>query len=339
MIDTRNSDTTLSLALYMADPNGKLKLASARRIKYDFKLSRYNEGEMGGQRLKREGTCPGVGFLLCSTSANEAEMMVDPAARIISKESWGSYFLFIVESPQIARRASPGQFVMVKVSYTTHPLLRRPFSIHGRDGASLSLFFKIAGQGTALLAEKKPGETLDILGPLGQGFDLTLGGGNELTAVAPALAAGGGRGIAPLLFLASELAAAGRQVKVLYGGRTVADLPLRNRFKTAGFDPACSTDDGSLGFKGLVTELLEKELKAAPATAIYVCGPEPMLRMIAGMAVAAGIPAQLSLESHMGCGFGACWGCVKKIRRNGEESWVKVCEDGPVFPAEEVVWP
>ncbi|MGB9005456.1 MAG: dihydroorotate dehydrogenase electron transfer subunit [Candidatus Aminicenantales bacterium] len=266
-------------------------------------------------------------------------MMVDPAARIISKESWGSYFLFIVETPLVARRASPGQFVMVKVSDTTHPLLRRPLSIHNRNGKEIELFFKIAGEGTAILSRKKAGETLDIIGPLGKGFDLALAAENGQVTAKAALAVGGGRGITPLLFLASELAAAGRPVKVLYGGRTVADLPLRDRFKTAGLDPACSTDDGSLGFKGLVTELLAKELKASPAAAIYACGPEPMLRTIAGIAAAARIPAQLSLESQMGCGFGACWGCVKKIRRNGEESWVKVCEDGPVFPAEEVVWP
>jgi dihydroorotate dehydrogenase electron transfer subunit len=272
------------------------------------------------------------------TSANEAQMMVDPAARIISKESWGPYFLLTVESPLIAHGALPGQFVMVKVADTTHPLLRRPFSIHVRDGKSLGLFFKIAGQGTALLAEKKPEETLNLLGPLGKGFDLALGAGKNQAAAAPVMAVGGGRGIAPLIFLASELAAAGRPVKVLYGGRTVADLPLGDKLKAAGFDTAYSTDDGSLGFKGLVTELLEKELKAAPAAAIYACGPEPMLRTLAATAAAAGIPAQLSLESRMGCGFGACWGCVKKIRRNGQESWVKVCEDGPVFPAEEVVW-
>jgi dihydroorotate dehydrogenase electron transfer subunit len=272
------------------------------------------------------------------TSANETEMRVDPAARIISKESWGSYFLLTVESPFIARGASPGQFVMVKVSDMTHPLLRRPLSIHNRKGAQIELFFKIAGEGTAILSRKKTAESLSIIGPLGKGFDPALGAGNNQPAGAPVTAVGGGRGIAPLLFLASELAAAGRPVKLLYGGRTVADLPLRDRLKAAGFDPACSTDDGSLGFKGLVTELLEKELKAAPAAAIYACGPESMLRTVAAIVAAAGIPAQLSLESHMGCGFGACWSCVKKIRRNGEESWVKVCEDGPVFPAEEVVW-
>jgi dihydroorotate dehydrogenase electron transfer subunit len=268
-------------------------------------------------------------------------MRIDPGASITAKERWADYISLTFESPDIARQAAPGQFLMVKVAAGTHPLLRRPFSIHNRDGASLSLFFKITGEGTALLAEKKPGEILDILGPLGQGFDLALGAGNNRrTAVAPALAVGGGRGIAPLYFLAQELRAAGRPLKILYGGRTASDLPLGDKFKAAGFDLACSTDDGSFGFKGLVTDLLKNELNPAqPASVIYACGPEPMLPMIAGMAAAARVPAQLSLESHMGCGFGACWGCVKKIRRNGEESWVKVCEDGPVFPAEEVVWP
>ncbi len=290
-----------------------------------------------GEKLPpgREEACPGKSFLLCLTSANEAEMMVDPAARIVSKESWGSYFLFIVESPLIASRASPGQFVMVKVSDTTHPLLRRPLSLCDRQGERFLLFFQVAGEGTALLAQKEPGDRLDILGPLGRGFRLP----QENRPPGVSFLAGGGRGIAPLLFLAGEMRAKLFPVRVLYGGRSAADLPLRDRLQAKGHPPACSTDDGSLGFKGLVTELLEKELKATPAAAIYACGPEPMLRTIAGLAAAARIPAQLSLESHMGCGFGACWGCVKKIRRNGEESWVKVCEDGPVFPAKEVVWP
>ena len=267
-------------------------------------------------------------------------MRIDPGASLTAKERWADYISLTFKSPDIARQAAPGQFLMVKVATGTHPLLRRPFSIHSRDDASISLFFKVAGEGTALLAEKKPGETLDILGPLGRGFDLALGAGNRRAAVAPALAVGGGRGIAPLTFLASELAAAGRPLKILYGGRTASDLPLRDKFTTAGFDLACSTDDGTFGFKGLVTDLLKNELNTAqPASVIYACGPEPMLRTIARMAAEAGIPAQLSLESHMGCGFGACWGCVKKIRRDGAESWVKVCEDGPVFPAQEVIWP
>jgi len=261
--------------------------------------------------------------------------MVDPAARIISKESWGSYFLFSVESPSIARHASSGQFVMVKVSDGTSPLLRRPLSLCDCVGDRFLLFFQVAGQGTELLARKQPEDKLDVIGPLGQGFRLP----QDDRPAGVSLLAGGGRGIAPLLFLAAQMRSKNLPVKILYGGRANADLPLRNKLLDSGIPHSCSTDDGTFGLKGLVTDLLKNELSAAPASGIYACGPEPMLRTVADMAAAARLPAQLSLESHMACGFGACWGCVKRIRRNGEESWVKVCEEGPVFPAEEVVWP
>jgi len=265
----------------------------------------------------------------------EPEMMVDPAARIISKDSWGPYFLFSVESPPIARRASPGQFVMVKVSDATSPLLRRPLSLCDRRGDRFWLFFQVSGQGTALLARKEPEDRLDVIGPLGRGFRLP----QDARSRGASLLVGGGRGVAPLLFLAAEMRSKNLPVKLLYGGRTDADLPLRDKLRAENIPHALSTDDGSRGLKGFVTELLQNELGAAPVAGIYACGPEPMLRAVAEMAAVASVPAQLSLESHMGCGFGACWGCVKRIRRNGEESWVKVCEEGPVFPAEEVVWP
>ena len=232
-------------------------------------------------------------------------MMVDPAARIINKETWGPYFLLVLESRSIARRAWPGQFVMVKASETTAPLLRRPLSLAGRNGDRFQLFFQVAGQGTALLAQKEPEDRLDVIGPLGRGFRLPQ---NNQTAGVNILV-GVGRGIAPLLFLAGEMRAVHFPVKVLYGGRTAADLPLRDRLRAGDIPHACSTDDGSFGQKGLVTGLLAQELKTKGAAGgIYACGPEPMLKTVAELAASARLPAQLSLESHMGCGFGACWG-------------------------------
>jgi dihydroorotate dehydrogenase electron transfer subunit len=265
-------------------------------------------------------------------------MRLDPAAAITNKERWGGYVLLTLESPAIAGLAAPGQFLMIKTAPGSRPLLRRPLSIHGRSGGALDLFFKVEGEGTTLLAGKKPGETLDILGPLGKGFDLSLGLAGRKPAEAPAVAAGGGRGIAPLAFLAAEMRAAGRPLKVLYGGRTAADIPLKDRLEAAGFRLECSTDDGSFGFKGLVTDLLSEEIRHTPPAAVYACGPEPMLEAAARIAAAAGLPAELSLEARMGCGFGACWGCVHRLRKNGEEAWVKVCEEGPVFSGGDVVW-
>jgi dihydroorotate dehydrogenase electron transfer subunit len=254
-------------------------------------------------------------------------------APILQKSSWGDYHLLVFRAPEIAAEAKPGQFVMIRVNDAPYPLLRRPISLHAKEGDALAIFFKASGEGTTLLARKHEGETLDILGPLGRGFDLEIP-----LAGKRAFLVGGGRGIAPLLFLGRELAAKGQAVKVLYGGRTAADLPIRDRFENAGLEMRCSTDDGTFGYRGFVTSLLEAEIAECRPGALYVCGPDPMMRACAAIAAHHGLPAQISLEAIMGCGFGACWGCVHRIRQAGEAKWRKICEDGPVFPADEIVW-
>jgi dihydroorotate dehydrogenase electron transfer subunit len=256
-----------------------------------------------------------------------------PAAKILAKKSWGDFRLFRFETPGQSEAARPGQFVMVRVGDPPHPLLRRPISLHAKEDGALEIFFKIAGEGTNLLAKKNVGETLDVLGPLGSGFDLA-----EDLAGKNACLVGGGRGIAPLFFLGRELRARGAAVRVLYGGRTKDELPIRDKFAEAGLDPACATDDGTFGFSGFVTDLLETEIGNKRPDRLYVCGPDAMMRRCAVIAGRRGIPAQISLESIMGCGFGACWGCVKRLRKDGEGRFRKICEDGPVFAAEEIVW-
>jgi dihydroorotate dehydrogenase electron transfer subunit len=260
-------------------------------------------------------------------------MTKDPAARIVLKQEWGDYFLFGVESPALAGEAKPGQFLMVRVSDHIDPLLRRPLSIHARDRNTLEIFFKIAGRGTALLAQKKEGDGLDLLGPLGKGFDWGAGVKGKIVFLVA-----GGRGIAPLYFLAQELRTAGAGVKVLYGGKSLPDLPLKQKFEKAGLDIACSTDDGTSGCHGFVTGLLQHEISAQRPAALFVCGPDPMMKKTAEIAAREKIPAQFSLESMMGCGFGACWGCVKRIRKGDDGAWRKICEDGPVFSGDEIVW-
>ncbi|MBN2206297.1 MAG: dihydroorotate dehydrogenase electron transfer subunit [Candidatus Aminicenantes bacterium] len=260
-------------------------------------------------------------------------MLKNPEAKIVGREAWGDYVLLRFEAPTISALARPGQFLMVRVADGPYPLLRRPLGIHLRKDKALGVFFKIAGEGTALLARKRPGETLDVLGPLGNGFSV-----DPCLAGKAVFAVGGGRGIAPLYFLAWELRALGAAVKILYGGRTKDDVPLAARFRDEAFDQVLTTDDGSAGREGFVTAALEEEAgKAAPAM-IFACGPDPMLEAVGRIAAARDIPAELSLESRMGCGFGACWGCVQRVRVDGKPAWVKICEDGPVFPAEAVVW-
>lgn len=238
-----------------------------------------------------------------------------------------------LESPRIADQSRPGQFIMVRVNAYHHPLLRRPFSIHSKSGKAIEIFFQVSGLGTGLLSQKNRDETLDILGPLGKGFNTEAG----LEGKAVALV-GGGRGIAPLYFLAQELRSSGAAVRIFYGGKTQADLPLRNKLEKQEFAISCSTDDGSFGFKGFVSDLLKTELHTFTPARIFACGPEAMMKKISDTAQQKSIPAEFSLESVMGCGFGACWGCVKRIKRGNGEEWLKICEEGPVFSAEEIIW-
>ncbi|MFA9453904.1 MAG: dihydroorotate dehydrogenase electron transfer subunit [Candidatus Aminicenantaceae bacterium] len=261
-------------------------------------------------------------------------MHKDPAASVTHKESWGTYHMLTLNTPEIATLAAPGQFIMVRTSLLHHPLLRRPFSIHAVSGTELIIFFQSVGVGTRLLSLTDKGQALDILGPLGQGFDLS----GDLKGFQAALV-GGGRGIAPLFFLAGELRKKGADVRIFYGGKSEEDLVLRERFAFAGFAPDCSTEDASYGYHGLVTDLVIKDTRETYAPdRLFACGPDGMLQAVGELAHRLNIPAELSLESIMGCGFGACWGCVHKIRKDGEEAWRKICEEGPVFLAEDVVW-
>jgi dihydroorotate dehydrogenase electron transfer subunit len=260
-------------------------------------------------------------------------MQKDPLARIVNKQNWGSYFLLSLETRAIASGACPGQFVMVRASSGNHPLLRRPFSIFDRGADTVDIFFQKTGLGTDLLSRKTRGDTLDILGPLGRGFSLEgqWPGGT-------ALLVGGGRGIAPLFFLAGELDRKGASVIVLYGAKTESDLPLIGKLRDSGFSFLCSTENGSLGHHGQITELLEMVIEKEKPNRIYACGPEAMLEKTTQLAKNKNVAAELSLESIMGCGFGACWGCVKRIREGRDITWVKICEKGPVFPSQDVVW-
>ena len=172
-----------------------------------------------------------------------------------------------------------------------------------------------------------------MIGPLGGGFRLDgEWPGREAWLV------GGGRGIAPLYFLGRRLQERGARVRIFYGGKTRAEVPLAGKFREAGFDVACSTDDGSLGFGGFVTELLETGAGRRVSGRIVRLRSRPDDGAGRPAGPGAEPPAQISLEAIMGCGFGACWGCVKRIKRADGGKWRKICEDGPVFTADEILW-
>jgi dihydroorotate dehydrogenase electron transfer subunit len=233
---------------------------------------------------------------------------------------------FTVRCPEIARAAAPGQFIMVRCGDLT---LRRPISICDADGDRLRFVFEVRGAGTAWLAGRALGDELDILGPQGNGF--TLGDPAQ-----PAVFVGGGIGIFPLLHACKPF---GKNATVLLGFRTASLISMLDDFQAVGADVRLATDDGSAGHHGLVTELLAARCDAGPVSAVYACGPKPMLRATAEVALARNIPCQLSLEQRMACGVGACLGCAQKILRpDGTETYAHVCSDGPVFDAKVVVW-
>lgn len=231
-----------------------------------------------------------------------------------------------IAAPLLAQTAQPGQFVHVKAAGHPEPLLRRPLSIAGvnREAGTLTLIYRIVGKGSAMLAGLKPGtDLLDCLGPLGQGF--------ALRGEKPLLI-GGGIGIAPLLFLAQCLCPL--PAEIIIGGRTQGELTFwQPLFKDACQHIHITTDDGSLGVKGLTVDILPQMLDRK-FDMIYACGPQPMLRAVAAIAGERRVPCQVSLEERMACGIGACLVCTCNAVSGSKK---KVCSDGPVFWAEEIV--
>jgi dihydroorotate dehydrogenase electron transfer subunit len=256
--------------------------------------------------------------------------MIQEKARIIEHEPLTiNYYLLTLYSEHIAANAKPGQFVSVKVSDELEPLLKRPISVHqvDREKGSFKLLYEILGPGTKALATRKPGEVLNILGPLGSGFNLNKGT-NLLVA--------GGMGIAPLTFLANEAVKSAKDLHIFIGSKTKNFVLLEDHFRALGAHVHVATEDGSLGEKGLVTTLLTKVLAThtAPTTTIYTCGPKAMLKEISRIAKEHNVPCQVSTEAYMACGIGACKGCA--VETVG--GYKMACKDGPVFNAEELKW-
>jgi dihydroorotate dehydrogenase electron transfer subunit len=227
------------------------------------------------------------------------------------------------------------------VAYGTDPLLRRPLSIHRITSPdSLRFLYRESGRGTNILSRLVPGDQLDALGPLGNGFKVGK-------TVKHALIVGGGIGVAPLLCLTDHIAKERPDITqvVFIGGRDKDSVMCLDQFKELGIETHIRTEDGSIPKKGLITHSLEEYIDkykkdGTGGWAIYSCGPTPMLRSVAAIANKHGITCFTSLEAHMACGIGACLGCVIPLLDREHETQVyrKVCEDGPVFDSEEVLW-
>ena len=222
-------------------------------------------------------------------------------------------------APHICGAAKPGQFVEVYLDDGVH-MLPRPISICSFQEGVLRLVYQVVGGGTECLSQKQPGDTLRLLGPLGNGFQPQ---GDQHILL------GGGIGVPPMLGLAQSL---NGECQVFLGFRSKPFLA--QEFERLGCDVHIATDDGSVGFCGNAVELAKSQLSGGAS--VYACGPRPMLRALSQLCP----EAQISMEERMACGFGVCVGCVIPIQKEGQAQWSyqKVCKDGPVFVAKEVVW-
>jgi dihydroorotate dehydrogenase electron transfer subunit len=278
-----------------------------------------------------------------------------------------------LDTPYIARTAKPGQFVQIKCSDGLEPFLRRPFSIHrvtpyhkgtGQAGEprttsfarvrgrrsrvkEIEILYEVIGKGTEILAGKKEGDFVDVLGPLGTGFSLPRAHAPNRTSKASsglgssleprAIIIAGGIGAAPLVYLAEELTKNKIKTIVLIGAKTKDVILCEKDFKKIAREVYVSTDDGTYGCHGFVSRLFHNILKTSESrfeTIVYVCGPHGMLKCIAEICAERGFECQVSLEEKMACGMGACLGCAVPTKSDNKLA----CKDGPVFNAGELIW-
>ena len=249
--------------------------------------------------------------------------------KIVGKKALAeNIYSFTVHCPEAAELARCGQFVHILVPGFT---LRRPISICeiDREHGTICFVFVIKGHGTEALARVNEGDMINMIAPLGNGFSAADAPSDKRVIVV-----GGGIGVPPML----QTAKCYSDVTAILGFRSYGNIILADEMHTFCDDVIICTDDGSVGEKGIVTAPLTRELDKGDAGAVFACGPLRMLGAVADLANRYGVFCEVSLEERMGCGVGACVGCVARINRNGEEKLLRVCKDGPVFNAKEVLF-
>jgi dihydroorotate dehydrogenase electron transfer subunit len=263
-------------------------------------------------------------------------MPVQVRGEVLSVRRTGAYLAMTVVAPGIPEHAKPGQFVAVSVGGSDSPmLLRRSFSIYqvrdrGVYGGTVEFIFSVAGKGTAWLATLQPHDPLDIVGPLGRPFALPR-------EPASCTLVGGGYGSAPLFSLAEALRARGCRVDIVMGAATADRLFGALEAKRTAATLTITTEDGSMGQRGRVSDVLPATLRATEADVVYACGPMGMLQAVTEIATAAGIPAQVAVEEAMACGIGVCMTCVLPVAgEDGVVRMVRSCVEGPVFHGQRV---
>jgi dihydroorotate dehydrogenase electron transfer subunit len=256
--------------------------------------------------------------------------------QVLERRRVGEYQALTLAAPRIAGDARPGQFVHLLAGEDRSFPLRRPFSIWRvqRPGA-VEVVFDVVGAGTRALARLRPGDVVDALGPLGRPFD-------PPEAPAGCLLVGGGYGTAPLFFLATELRARGCRIDVVIGAATAGRLLDPTEAGRLGHRLTVTTDDGSTGRRGLVTDPLPELLAGTGAERVYACGPMPMLAAVSRLAAAAGVACQVAVEEQMACGTGICFSCVLPVggpaRSPGPTRMARSCLEGPVFDGAAIAW-
>jgi dihydroorotate dehydrogenase electron transfer subunit len=233
-------------------------------------------------------------------------------------------------APEIANKTKPGQFIEIKVSKNIEPFLRRPISIHNvdRENNIIEFIIQVKGKGTALLSELEEGEMIDVIGPLGEGtFDI-----KQCKNIA---IIGGGIGIFPLFELAKR-SVRNTNVYIYLGFRNKDLVILEDEFKNVSTNLIVTTDDGTYAKAGYAIDYLEKDLRVLNIDGIFACGPLPLLKKVKELAEKTNIYTQISLEEKMGCGIGVCLGCAVKYKTETEDTFVRVCKEGPIFNAKEV---
>lgn len=264
--------------------------------------------------------------------------MIRTRCEVLSNRRTGAYHSITLVAPDVADKAKPGQFVEIAVPGGRDFLLRRPFSIHqasrrGGWAGTLEIVLEAGGPGTAWLAGVKTHDVLDVIGPLGRPFSYPA----ELTSC---LLVGGGYGAAPLYFLAEELRARNKNVHMILGARDHERVFKPIEGKRLSDSVVVTTEDGSMGERGRVTDLVPTAVARTGAQVVYACGPNAMLRAVAEYCLSRGIPCQVAVEEMMACGLGVCWTCaVPMIAKDGRGWWnMRACLEGPVFNGARIWW-
>jgi dihydroorotate dehydrogenase electron transfer subunit len=269
----------------------------------------------------------GGDLVTCGGAMGSAHPLLENVEVLANERVAPGVGLLVLRSPRIASSIRPGQFVHLRISRDAEFMLRRPFSVHRAHGDDVEILYQVLGRGTHALSGKMRGDTMDAIGPLGQGWNVPDGAAHVLLVA-------GGLGAAPLGMLAEHLAGRGVAVSVALGAPTAERLVARALFERVARQVVLATDDGSAGERGFVTTVSARLISEVRPSLVCVCGPEAMARAVAAQACEAGAACQVSLERLMACGIGACLSCVVSTTSGRK----RACVDGPVFDAKEVVW-